>query len=196
MTRRRTVATRMAPSATPTREPGLTLEINAMRVITPTLSATGLFWSKTRIDTDCGCRLCVVSVDPASKCVIWAGAKTVDGYGKAWDGTQDVKAHRMAYVLAAGSIPDGLQIDHLCRNRACVSPAHLEPVTGQENLMRGDTHQARNAAKTHCDQGHEFTPENTRVHAPTKKYPNGRRSCRACHRQWSREWRARQGTKA
>ncbi len=79
-------------------------------------------------------------------------------------------AHRVAYELAIGPVPDGLVVDHLCFNRACVRPGHLEPVTQQENVMR---------ARTHCRKGHEFTPENTYVR------PGGtggiQRICRTCN---------------
>ena len=92
----------------------------------------------------------------------------------------------MAYELFIGPIPDGLTIDHLCRNPNCVNPTHLEPVTMWENLMRGDTLTARKAAQTHCVHGHEFTPENTYVKA------NGCRLCKACARDRVREIKRRQ----
>lgn len=163
-----------------------------MKTINPTPSATALFWSKSSPDPDCACQPCAQAVSLADRCLIWRGAMTADGYGRAWDGEQNVSAHRMAYALRIGPVPEGMQLDHLCRVRACVNPAHLEPVTCQENLLRGQTHNARNAVKTHCDSGHAFTPENTRFTAPSKRYPNGRRTCRACHRAWVRDWRARQ----
>jgi hypothetical protein len=81
----------------------------------------------------------------------------------------------VAYELAIGPIPEGLTIDHLCRNRGCVNPAHLEAVTNRTNLLRGDGIAALNARKTHCKRGHEFTPENTYV------WREGTRACRACH---------------
>ncbi len=86
-------------------------------------------------------------------------------------------AHRAVYEWLVGPIPDGLQIDHLCRNPGCINPSHMEPVTPRENVMRGDTIAAENAAKTHCKHGHEFTAENTYV---WPKKPNSR-SCRRCH---------------
>ena len=84
-------------------------------------------------------------------------------------------AHRMIYELLVGPIPDGLEIDHLCRNRGCVNPGHMEPVTHRENLMRGDTVAAANPAKTHCIRGHPYDDENT--------YRYGsHRYCRACNK--------------
>lgn len=84
-------------------------------------------------------------------------------------------AHVIVYEYYAGPVPEGLVLDHLCRNRACCRWDHCEPVTNRENLLRGDTIVAANAAKTHCYLGHEFTPENTYVY-------RGKRSCRTCQR--------------
>lgn len=105
-------------------------------------------------------------------CWIWTAGRCSGGYGKFLNTT----AHRFAYQKFVGAIPDGLCLDHICRNRACCNPAHLEPVTQKENTLRGDTFQARNAAKTHCPHGHEYTTENT------YRYPNGRRRCKTCRR--------------
>lgn len=100
------------------------------------------------------------------------------GYGQTWDGQKVLLAHRVAYELAVGPIPEGLHIDHLCRNRACVNPKHLEPVTCLENVRRGA------AVKTHCPHGHEYTPENSYHH------PAGGRICRICIRKRNREKKA------
>lgn len=115
-------------------------------------------------------------VDRSGACWLWTGLKLPHGYGRFGIGGRadhrDVLAHRFAYELLVGPIPGGLQIDHLCRVRACVNPAHMEPVTGAENTRRGG-----NAAKTHCKRGHEFSTANTYTRH------DGRRQCRACHRE-------------
>lgn len=104
-------------------------------------------------------------------CWTWTASNTL-GYGLFWSGIKMVLAHKYSY----GITPDGLVLDHLCRNHACVNPSHLEPVTQRENLRRGVGWAGVNAAKTHCPQGHEYTFENT-------CWRNGtRRSCRACDR--------------
>jgi hypothetical protein len=93
--------------------------------------------------------------------------------------------HRVAYELLVGPIPEGLELDHLCRNTRCVNPEHLEPVTGRENLMRAvSSWAAKNAAKTHCPQGHPYDEENTKVKR------DGGRACRACGREFMRRKRA------
>lgn len=111
------------------------------------------------------------------------------GYGVFWLRGRNVLAHRVAYMDANGPIPDGLQIDHLCRNRRCCNPNHLEPVTIRTNVLRGIGVTAENARKTHCIHGHEFTPENT-VHRPA-----GGRSCRACDNAKARRYRTRKANK-
>ena len=95
-----------------------------------------------------------------SACWTWAGATFGNGYGhRQWDGK--VRAvHRIAYMLAVGPIPAGLQIDHLCRTLLCFNPNHLEAVTQRENILRGYAPTAINARKTHCKRGHELTEEN------------------------------------
>ena len=109
-------------------------------------------------------------------CWVWTAYRDRDGYGVVSDtSNRGRRAHRAVYELHVGPIPEGLQLDHLCRNTGCVNPAHLEPVTCRVNLLRGDTVNARNAQKTHCKRGHEFTPENT------GRQPRGR-YCRTCSR--------------
>lgn len=117
-------------------------------------------------------------------CWIWTASVSTPGYGQVYLSGRNRIAHRLVYELLVGPIPEGLNLDHLCRNRRCVNPAHLEPVTQRENLMRGvGTIAGQNARKTHCKHGHEFTPENTRRDA------KGNRHCRACARQ---RWQARE----
>lgn len=79
-------------------------------------------------------------VDPASGCHNWTGSLNSKGYGRLMVDNVRRAAHRVAFQLAGGTIPDGLQIDHLCRNRRCVNPAHLEPVTNRENCLRVPPH--------------------------------------------------------
>lgn len=120
-------------------------------------------------------------VNKTETCWLWTAQIDADGYGHfRWDGKRGA-AHRFAYEYFIGPIPNGLQLDHLCRTRACVNPAHLEPVTCRENLLRGATFQSANALKTHCQQGHPFDDENTYITA------NGSRACKACRRRWCLE---------
>lgn len=114
-----------------------------------------------------------VVFDNETGCWLWNGAKKESGYGTFFDG-KVVTAHRWSYAYHIGPIPAGKHLDHLCRVRNCVNPLHMEPVTKKENDLRGQSPLAINARKTHCDNGHEFTPENTYV------YPGGGRKCRRC----------------
>ena len=116
-------------------------------------------------------------VDKSGDCWLWTGSLW-DGYGRCYFAGRSDFAHRVSYRLLVGPIPTGKQLDHLCRNRACVNPAHLEPVLGRINILRGESPTAINARKTHCSKGHPFTAENTWWR---RDEPHSRR-CRECHR--------------
>jgi hypothetical protein len=117
-------------------------------------------------------------------CWLWTGT-SVNGYGYFHLGrerSKNVSAHRWAYANANGPIPEGLEIDHLCRVRACVRPDHLEAVTRTVNIRRAPS---ANGKKTHCKRGHEFTPENTYLNTSGGRE---RRVCRECIRTHQRQW--------
>lgn len=120
-------------------------------------------------------------------CWLWTAGKT-RGYGAFKTETgQMVRAHRWAYQALVGPIPVGLTIDHLCRNHSCVNPAHLEPLSNRENLLRGESMTARQARQTHCKNGHPFDLFNTRWER------KGRR-CVICEREYRRRrWREGRG---
>jgi hypothetical protein len=111
-------------------------------------------------------------------CWEWTATRNKKGYGVIWDG-KTRGAHRVAYELFVGPIPEGLQLDHLCRVRHCVNPAHLEPVTCRENLLRGETITAKRAAVTECPKGHKYSQANTYYR------PDGCRECRLCKNEGS-----------
>lgn len=114
-----------------------------------------------------------------SGCWLWAGGLDIYGYGRFRYGKPMQLAHRVSYSELAAAIPVGLEIDHLCRVRRCVNPAHLEPVTGRVNLQRGA------AAVTHCPEGHAYTPDNT--YQPPSR---AARMCRTCRTQRAQRLRA------
>ena len=126
------------------------------------------FWQKVRVTQ--------------SGCWEWVGSRTLDGYGQTMIGSRrdgsrcHVLIHRWVYENLIGPFPPDLESDHLCRNRVCANPVHIEPVTSRENVLRGNGHTAINARKTHCIHGHAFDEGNTwRL--------DGRRHCRTCDRQ-------------
>lgn len=121
------------------------------------------------------------------ECWNWIGALRSPGYACFWDGERTQGGHRWAYQRFVGPIPEGYTIDHLCRNMVCVNPAHMEPVPIGVNTSRSNNVSARNARKTHCKRGHEFTPENTFLTA------KGGRGCRECRNMRQREGYARRG---
>lgn len=123
-------------------------------------------------------------VQITEECWLWTGAANGNGYGHISINKKPVKAHRLSYELHKGSIPTGLVIDHLCRNRRCVRPDHLEAVTQKENLRRsplnpamagGMALAAKKLKNECCIRGHVFSAENTVVY-------RGARKCRECHR--------------
>lgn len=128
------------------------------------------FWSK-------------VDKDGPQGCWIWTAGLHPGGYGNFWLDGKTVNAHRFIWELANGPVPDGLHLDHICRNRACVRPDHIEPVTMATNILRGVSPAALNARKTHCLRGHAFTEDNI---YRRKDRPNDR-TCRECLRLRARE---------
>jgi len=110
-------------------------------------------------------------VDKQEGCWLWKGFLDRDGYGLFTFRHKTTRAHRVAYELQVAAIPEGMQIDHLCRTRHCVNPHHMEVVTHRENVRRGIW-----VKKTHCPRGHEYSIANTYM------MPSGSRQCKACNR--------------
>ena len=127
------------------------------------------FWSK--VDKDGPLPTWAPFLGP---CWLWKD-RLSGGYGR-MHGRVATQAHRFSYELNVGPIPEGLVIDHVCRVRHCVNPAHLEVVTNAENILRGNGFSARHARKTRCSFGHQYDGTNTRIRA------DGSRSCIACER--------------
>jgi hypothetical protein len=138
-------------------------------------------------------RRIVSRVSQVDGCWICSYAKDSSGYPQiSVDGRMKL-VHRITYEAVNGLIPAGLQIDHLCRKRDCCNPAHLEAVTPRENVMRGDTIPARNAAATKCPHGHLRTSENT---FQSDSKPGRQKRCRTCHNARNRVYKLSQRSAA
>ena len=120
-------------------------------------------------------------------CWPWQGYIHPDGYGQVRYHGKMQKAHRIAYLLTIGNIPDDMELDHLCKSRDCINPNHLEPVTRETNINRSDSLAVKNRQKTHCPKGHPYSEENTIL----DKSSGGRR-CQICRREqakYRKRWR-------
>lgn len=129
----------------------------------------------------------VDTTDP-DKCWTWQGSTKPQGYGNISlivnGAKSSYRVHRVSYEAFIGPIPVGLTLDHLCRNRACINPSHLEPVSLKENILRGQTLAAAQAQQTHCKKGHPLSGGNLRIY-------RGHRHCRACAAEY--QWFYRRG---
>lgn len=126
------------------------------------------FWSK-------------VDKRASDECWSWTASLYRNGYGQFSDKTKKLLAHKWSYERFVGPVPDGKEIDHLCRNRRCVNPAHLEAVPHRVNMGRGETIAALAASRTHCPHGHPYDAENTDYEK------DGSRKCRMCRRKRDRD---------
>jgi hypothetical protein len=136
-------------------------------VVAPRKTEWERFWEKVEI----------------GDCWEWLAVRTTHGYGQFMrSGPGSRLAHRWTWETLVGPVPEGLDLDHLCRNRACCNPDHLEPVTRRVNQLRGATTVAAAFKATHCQHGHAWTPENSGVQDGTGRY------CRPCKRERSRAY--------
>ena len=122
-------------------------------------------------------------IDPESGCWIWTASLRANGYAQfRYSRAKNGYGHRFAYEHFVGPITEGSELDHLCNNKACVNPAHLQAVSHVVNIERRGPPRSANAAKTHCKRGHPLSGANLYV------FPNGSRSCRICRRDYAREY--------
>lgn len=124
------------------------------------------------------------SMNRETGCWDWTAAKQPTGYGQVWNGKRPEQAHRVFYRLFVCEIPDGCEIDHVCRNRGCVNPDHLRAVPHKENMRVSGALMGINARKTHCKRGHELAGRNLRI------TPSGARQCRACAAMHARRYKS------
>lgn len=124
----------------------------------------------------------LAKVQKKDGCWLWTASTIGGGYGGFWLAGRMRLAHRVAYELWVGAIPEGTDLDHFrCETPGCVNPDHLRPASPRENTLRGKGPAAVNAAKTHCKRGHPLSGDNLYVRT------NGNRTCRECHRTYMRE---------
>ena len=126
---------------------------------------------------------------PVGRCIIWTKGKTDKGYGTIRKDGRSQVVHRVAYEAQNGPIPPGLILDHLCRNRACLNPSHLEAVTHRINILRGNGAPAQNARKNICSMGHSLLSKSN-----VRRRRTGGRACRACCRASNIRYRVRKGS--
>lgn len=120
-----------------------------------------------------------------SSCWVWRGKIAPSQYPRVCWNTKSIEAHRVICQELFGQIPIGYEVDHLCRNRQCVRPSHLEAVTKQENNRRSQSGSAINRRKTHCHRGHELIAPN--IYTSPKAIARGKRICKICNRLWKRQ---------